>query len=277
MNTAHSGPTEPRPSSPTVAQIREVSQPESIRGRTNAEHWVADVYLRKYSPYLTKALLRTPISANGVTWIMILTGASAGLALLIPGIGGALLAAALGQLQMLVDCCDGEVARWRQTFSPAGTFLDKIGHYTAEGIIPLALGIRAAGGPAEAFAAPTWWVYLGALLSVLVLYNKALNDMVHASRLAAGLSKLPDRKDVGVPSRSALARLRSLSRFVPFNKIFHSVEMTLIILVAAIVDAVLGGLGATRLLLVVMVLAAAITIPGHIAAILTSSRLKSVD
>ena len=80
---------------------------------------------------------------------MILIGWAAAAALLIPGIGGALLAVVLGQLQMLVDCCDGEVARWRRTSRPPGVFLDKVGHYSTEALIPLALGIRAAGGLAR--------------------------------------------------------------------------------------------------------------------------------
>ena len=101
-------------------------------------------------------LLKTPISANGVTGLMILVGWSTAAALLIPGIWGALLAVVLGQLQMLVDCCDGEVARWRRTSSPAGVFLDKVGHYTTEALIPLALGIRAAAYPLE-FPADFLW------------------------------------------------------------------------------------------------------------------------
>ena len=56
-----------RPSNPTITQIREVCQPISITGRANSEHWVADVYLRSISPYLTKLLLKTSITANGVT------------------------------------------------------------------------------------------------------------------------------------------------------------------------------------------------------------------
>ena len=81
-----------RPVNPTVAQIREISQPISVTGRSNAEHWVADMYLRKISPYLTRILLRTPISANGVTYLMIATGISISGALLIPGFSGILLA-----------------------------------------------------------------------------------------------------------------------------------------------------------------------------------------
>lgn len=139
-----------RPIRPTVAQVREVGQPPSVRGRANSEHWVADVYLRSISPHLTRLLLRTSISANQVTWLMIASGASAAFVLLIPGLPGAVLAVFMGQLQMLWDCCDGEVARWRQTSSPKGVFLDRVGHYTTEvlsqlrwGYVPLDFRTRA--------------------------------------------------------------------------------------------------------------------------------------
>ena len=127
---SQAGPVTTRPSS--IAELREVTQPPEVRGRRNAEHWTASLYLRRFSPYLTWLLLKTSISANGVTGLMILVGWSTAAALLIPGIWGALLAVVLGQLEMLVDCCDGAVARWRRTSSPAGVFLDKVGHYTTE-------------------------------------------------------------------------------------------------------------------------------------------------
>lgn len=267
-----------RPVRPTVAQLREVTQPPAVRGRASSEHWVADVYLRQVSPYLTRVLLRTGISANGVTWVMIATGACAGLALLVPGLPGAFLALLLGQLQMLWDCCDGEVARWRETFSPAGTFLDKVGHYTAESLIPICLGIRAAGGVGDVLAdGPGWWAWAGALLAVLVLFNKALNDMVHVSRAFAGLPRLEDAPGVGRPTRTGLARIRSTARFLPFHRIFHSVEMTILAFLAAVGDAVLGDLSVTRGLLAVMLLAAVVTVAGHVLAILSSTKLRAVS
>ena len=265
-----------RPERPTIAELRAVTQPESVRGRAASEHWVADVYLRRYSPYLTRQLLKTGISANGVTWIMIATGASAGLALLIPGLPGAFLALVLGQLQMLWDCCDGEVARWRQTFSPAGTFLDKVGHYTAESVIPICLGIRAQGGVGEVLDnGPGWYAWAGAVLAVLVMFNKALNDMVHVSRAFAGLPRLADVAGVGTPQRSGLARLRSAARFIPLHRIFHSVEMTILAFLAAIGDALAGGLAVTRVLVVVMAVGAVLVTAGHLAAILSSSKLRA--
>ena len=63
-------PLDPRPSDPTVAELREVTQPPSVRGRRSSEHWTGDLYQRRISPYLTRLLLGTSITANGVTWLM---------------------------------------------------------------------------------------------------------------------------------------------------------------------------------------------------------------
>ena len=135
-----------RPRRPSIAELREVTQPPSIRGRRSAEHWTGDLYMRRISPYLTRMLVRAGFTANAVTALMIVSGAASGFALLVPGLWGALLAVALTQLQMLWDASDGEVARWRGTSSPLGIFLDRVGHYLTESLIPLALGVRAAGG-----------------------------------------------------------------------------------------------------------------------------------
>ena len=78
---------------PTIGELREVTQPPGIRGRRNSEHWTADLYQRRISPYLTRVLLATSISANAVTGLMMLTGVGAGAALLVPGLAGAVLAA----------------------------------------------------------------------------------------------------------------------------------------------------------------------------------------
>lgn len=258
---------------PTVAEIRAVCQPPEVRGRRNSEHWVADAYLRRLSPYLTRLLVRTPITANQVTWLMILTGIGSAAALLIPGLPGGFLAALLGQLQMLWDCCDGEVARWRRTSSVSGVFLDRVGHYTTEGLIPIALGLRAAGFPDG-----TWWdspwPLFGALLAVVILYNKSLNDMVHVSRAYQGLPRVAESASVAEPRSGGLRQLRSIARFVPFHRAYHSVELTLLALIATIVDAFLGDLMATQILVGALLILGVITIVGHLIAILNSGRLR---
>lgn len=262
--------TAPRPASPTIAELRRVTQPESVRTRAGAEHWVASAYLRDVSPYLTRVLLRAGFSANGVTWLMILCAALAALLTGWPSVVGAVLVVLLVQLQMLVDCCDGEVARWRGTSSPLGVYLDRVGHYVAECGIAVALGVRATGS----LHLGGTWISLGLLLGLLVALNKVENDLVHVARAYAQLPQVRDAEDVRVPSQGLLRTLRRVARLVPFHRVFHSVELSLLVLVAAVVDALGADGSATRVLLVALVVAAAVTVVGHLAAVLTSSRLR---
>jgi phosphatidylglycerophosphate synthase len=253
-----------RPERPTIAQIREISQPVSVTGRSTSEHWIADLYQRRLSPYLTRILLRTSISANGVTWLMIITGASIGPALLIQGWVGIALALFLSQLQMLIDCCDGEVARWRETKSPMGIFLDKLGHYLAESLIPICFGLRLAGWP-ENPVNSSIYPYLGALLAVLIILNKGFNDAVHVARAFSGLEKIQDQKNANLPVKGLLRTLRKMFNYIPAQRIFHSVEFTIFV-------ALFSNFAAS--LKIALGIAVFVTI-GHIAAIVTSSKLRN--
>ncbi len=253
-----------RPSRPTIAQIREISQPISVTGRSTSEHWVADLYQRRISPYLTRIFLRTPITANGVTWLMIFTGASIGPALLMQGWQGIALAIFLSQLQMLIDCCDGEVARWRETKSPMGIFLDKLGHYLAEGLLPICFGLRLANWPNEPVTSSIY-PYLGALLAILVIVNKGLNDAVHVARAFSGLPKIQDKAGMNLPTKGLLRKLRKIFNFLPAQRMFHSVEFTMFV-------ALFGTFHES--LEIALGIALFVTV-GHIAAIVSSAKLRN--
>lgn len=253
-----------RPSRPTIAQIREVSQPISVTGRSTSEHWIADLYQRRISPYLTRVFLRTPITANGVTWLMILVGALIGPALLIPGWQGIAIALVLSHLQMLIDCCDGEVARWRETKSPMGIFLDKLGHYVAEGLIPICFGLRLADWPRESIT-NSIFPFLGALLAILVIVNKGLNDAVHVARAFSGLPKIQDKSGINMPTKGILRKARKVFNFIPAQRIFHSVEFTMYV-------AIFGTLNES--LEIALGIALFVTV-GHIAAIVSSAKLRN--
>ena len=253
-----------RPTRPTIAQIREISQPVSVTGRSTSEHWVADLYQRKLSPYLTRILLRTSISANGVTWLMIIVGASIGPALLIQGWVGIALALFLSQLQMLIDCCDGEVARWRDTKSPMGIFLDKLGHYLAESLIPICFGLRLAGFP-EKPVDSSIYPYLGALLAILVIFNKGLNDAVHVARAFSGLAKIQDQKGVNLPRKGVLRSLRKVFIYLPAQRMFHSIEFTIFVAI----------FGSYSISLNIAFAIALFVTAGHITAIVSSSKLRN--
>lgn len=252
----------------SVAEIRQIGQPDAVRSRANAEHWSAAIYWRAVSPYLTKAFLRAGISANGVTVLVILTGWAAAASLLIPGLLGPVLAAAFAQLQMLVDASDGEVARVNQTQGPRGIFLDKIAHYTTEGAIPVALGVR------------LWWemdspvpLVLGLVLGWFILVNKAMNDAVHVARSGAGLDRLPDSKAQRAIGNPVMSGLRRAAGLVPLHRAFHSVELTHIILLAALATLV-APVDVVWWTLIVLTVASPVVLAGHVLAILASNKLR---
>jgi hypothetical protein len=64
-------------------------------------------------------------------------------------------------------------------------------------------------------------------------------------------------------------------RYFPFNRIFHSVEMTILAFVAALGDAFVGGVEVTRVLVLAMLALAVLTVVGHVLAILSSTKLRS--
>jgi phosphatidylglycerophosphate synthase len=195
---------------------------------------------------------------------MIVTGASIGPALLIQGWVGIALALFLSQLQMLIDCCDGEVARWRNTKSPMGIFLDKLGHYLAEGLLPLCLGLRLAGWPTEPVTSSIS-PYFGALLAILIILNKAFNDAVHVARAFSGLEKIQDARGANLPASGMLRTIRKAFNFLPAQRMFHSVEFTILIVL-------FGSFGS--FLTIALVIAIFVTL-GHVLAITTSSKLRN--
>ncbi len=256
------------PVGPDLADLRDVCQPPEVMGRVNAEHWAGRLYMRHVSLHLTRALLRTRISANGVTGLMMGSGLLSAAALAIPGLWSALLAALLIQLQLLLDCSDGEVARWRRTTGPAGIYLDRIGHYTTDASLVAALGVRADGGPGEIAG----WTTLGLLTAVLVLLVKAENDLVHTARALAGLPKVEDA--AFAPRAPSLRNLRRLAGYLPVYRALTAVELSALGLAAAVVDTLSGSLTGSRGLLTGLVVVAGSVSAGHLVVILASNRLR---
>jgi phosphatidylglycerophosphate synthase len=201
---------------------------------------------------------------------MIAVGVLAAAVLTLPGVLAELGAALLIQCQILLDCSDGELARWRQQYSPAGIYLDRFGHYLTETLLPIALGIRADGGWDQLGTYTT----LGLLAAVLALLVRTESALVHVARAEAGKPVVADAAAVAAPRAGGLRRLRRAAGFFPFFRAFVAIEATLLALLAALLDLALGDLEATRVLVVALVPVAAITAAGHLFAILASERLR---
>ena len=210
------------------------------------------------------------MSPNAVTGAMIVVGALAAAALTVPGLWGAIAAFLLIQLQILLDCSDGELARWREQFSPVGIYLDRFGHYFTETLLPIALGIRADGG----WDSIGGYTTLGLLAAVLALLVRTESALVAVARSEAGKPAADDTVAVAAPRASGLARVRRALGFFPFFRAFVAIEATLLALAAAIADSFVDGMPFTRGLVIALVPVAAITAAGHLVAILNSSRLR---
>jgi phosphatidylglycerophosphate synthase len=247
-------------SRPSIAELRAVAQPPSIFARNSGEHWAGRLYVRRLSPYVTRALIPTRVTPNAVTWMMIAAGVAAAVLMAIDSVVAAVGVVALIQLQILLDCSDGELARWRRQFSPVGIYLDRFAHYLTETLFPIALGIRC--------DEPV----LGLTAALLALAVRTESALVSTARLESGRGKAEDTAAEAAPQVSLLARIRRAVGFFPLFRAFIAVEASVLALVAAIFDA--AGEPGTRTLLIVLVPIGAITAVGHLIAIVTSARLR---
>ena len=254
-------------STPSIAELRAVAQPESLLRRPGAEHWAGRLYMRRLSPYVTRILIATPLSPTAVTALMIPVGLAAAFSLTVPGLLGAIAAVLLAQTQLLLDCCDGEVARWRNTFSSAGTYVDQLAHYGTEAALAAGLGIRADGG----FDSIGGWTAFGLLVSVLILLLKAETHLAEVALARSGKTAVDETP--GAAEAPARLRLRDGARLLPFLRPYQAVEATLLALAAAAADALAGDLLGSRALLVALVCFGVVAVVGHGAAILRSDRL----
>jgi phosphatidylglycerophosphate synthase len=252
-----------RTARPTVAELRAATQPASIFARNSGEHWAGKLYIRRLSPYLTKLFLRTPITPNGVTWLFILDGLAAAAVLTLPGLWPCIAAVLLIQLQIALDCSDGELARWLDRRSPTGIYLDRLGHWLTETALPIALGIRTDGGWDSIGSYTT----LGCIAAILQLLIKGSGALVTVARAESGLPVAEDTRAVAAPRGGGLRALRRALAFAPFYRVFVAMEFTLLALVAQIA-------GANRFLVVALVVLGAVTLLGRLVAVLASSRLR---
>lgn len=253
----------------SIAELRALAQPPAVMGRRNSEHWAGSLYLRRLSIYVTRALLPTGISANGVTWLMIVCGVGGGAVLVWTSWWAVLICAVLMQVQILFDCSDGEIARVRRTTSPAGVYLDRVGHYLTEASLPIGLGVHVDGG----LGSIGGWTTLGALTGVLVLLNKAFGDLIHAARAYANLPLLSEDASIAAVRVGVLRRIRRSLKALPFYRAFVALEFSLIAVVGAVVDELAGGHHVLRWWVILMLPLSMVLAAGHLLAILLSRRL----
>lgn len=116
---------------PTIKEMRAVCQqrrPNAKGQMVWAGHWFNRLVNRHFSIYFTWLFVKLNVSANQVSLLMILTGL-AGTALCIPHLLWLnIIGVFLLMFTEVLDCVDGEVARWTKKSSLKGLYLDLVYH-----------------------------------------------------------------------------------------------------------------------------------------------------
>lgn len=206
---------------PDIAALREIVHSGKLARDRRA--WYA--WSRALSIHLTWLLLHLPVTADQVTIASVML-AAIGVCLVAaaqPWIAVAGAAALFGH--HFLDKVDGDIARYRGTFSLRGVYLDDVGHAIAGGGLFLGLGIHlSAGGerlPLIAGALGALAMVIGTqsknagflLFSRAVLAQPELMPKPRAAGALAALSRQSTHHDRGgdaapAAGRGALARLR---------------------------------------------------------------------
>jgi len=193
-------------------------------------------------------------------------GVLAGAVLALPGLSAAVGAVVLVQVYLLLDCSDGELARWTGRTSITGIYLDRVGHYLAEAALLIGLGFRASA------TLPDWYTVLGFAAALGAILIKAETDLVDVARARSGLVAASEAASAEFQSRG-MARARRFVGVLRFHRLVQAVELSLIALLVAVWDSVAGDLTATRVLTVACVVVAVVQLLLHLVSILASRRL----
>ncbi|NQT94998.1 MAG: CDP-alcohol phosphatidyltransferase family protein [Candidatus Omnitrophica bacterium] len=120
----------------SLKEIRRLGQEARRPGDTKYGIYIA----RPISRYITWAMLRTNISANGFTFFFLLFGLLSCGFLLHGGYGHILIGMVMFNIWYILDHVDGEMARCRKNVTLTGVYLDSMSHYIIHPVMLASIG-----------------------------------------------------------------------------------------------------------------------------------------
>ena len=254
---------------PSLDELRAVAQPQSVLGRSAHEHWSGLLYMRKVSLRFTRLLVPTPVTPDLLTATMGVVGVAAAVVVTIPALWAAVVAFGLLQLQLLLDCSDGELARWRGPKGGArGVYVDNLSHWVTDAFLLAGVAVRADGG----LRSIGGWTTVGLATAGLALLVHAETDLVYVARAKLGLPA--PAADAVTPQVGVVRRMRRTLARLPVNRLLSAWDLSYAVVAVAVVDRVRGDTAATRLLTVVLAGVGVYAVLGHLLSVLTSRRLR---
>jgi phosphatidylglycerophosphate synthase len=126
------GPGVGRDPDPVVLQARRCAR--------GGDGWLSERTVRRLSRLLTPWAVRARLTPTTVTVLSLLVGAGAVAAALVGTRAAYLVTAVLMVVSLVLDCVDGEVARWTHRYSRGGAWLDAVGDRVKEYAVWFAVG-----------------------------------------------------------------------------------------------------------------------------------------
>ena len=192
---------------------------------------------RKVSLAITRLLIHTPVSPNGLTVAIMLLGVLSGVAAYFAEYWWSLaIAGFLFQTQSMLDGCDGEIARLKYQFSVKGQWLDSIGDDITNYIFCLGLAL----GQARVLGWD-WLYYVGAAVFVIQWYCSTLMYQRIYKMNTGDLLAIPNMVSSGEPKGRwgvivrVIHTMTKRDFFVFVTSIFAAAQLPLVsfILIAA--------------------------------------------
>ena len=178
---------------PDVATLREICH----RGKLEKDRRPWYAASRSAAIYITWLLIHTGVTANQVTLMTVGLSLAGAIMLAASPAWLALCGACTMLAYHLLDKVDGDVARYRRTFSIVGVYLDEVGHGIAFAGLFLGLGVHLAWGAEKLPQAMLLLGAggLGAVSMVLARQHKSAGFLLYAQYVLVQPSLMPE----GVP------------------------------------------------------------------------------
>lgn len=130
---------------PEVVAAPDPVRLQARRCARGGDGWVSERTVRRMSRHVTPLAVRMGLAPTTVTVLSLLVGAAAVGAALLGTRWGYLLTAVLMVVSLVLDCVDGEVARWTRRYSKGGAWLDAVGDRVKEYAVWFAVGWAVGG------------------------------------------------------------------------------------------------------------------------------------
>jgi phosphatidylglycerophosphate synthase len=218
----------------SIEELRELTQREKIEARERP--WGYVMFQRGPSIYITRLLLATRITPNHITIADIAAGLLGCVLLLSQDWKIKLLGLIFIYINLLLDRVDGELARYRNTHSLRGIYLDEINHLVIPPLFFLALAWSMSGF--QVLMRDTFFILLGSLAAMAVIFLRITHNIPYHIFVKKYL-KYPERlqKDLGIVIRTEYTPISwrtSYATLYDVLKIIHQFQDFFIILVVTL-------------------------------------------